>query len=153
MTFRKNKGAPAREACMDDSLLNLLLVITAVILLFAIMLSVYFTVALVSRANDPEAEGDDASASADADYPYREEGITVNIPSMEESKNTIAPDFMSSENAILVDITANEIVASRQGGKMIYPASLTKVMTLIVVVENLKSEDSLDEVITIEYER
>ena len=138
---------------MDDSLLNLLLVITAVILLFAIMLSVYFTVALVSRANDLEAEGDDASASADATYPYRKDGITVNIPSMEESKNTIASDFMSSEKAILVDITANEIVASRQGGQMIYPASLTKVMTLIVVAENLQTEDSLSDVITITHER
>lgn len=153
MAFRKNKSAPAREACMDDSLLNLLLVITAVILLFAIMLSVYFTVALVSRVNDPEAEGDDTSASADADYPFRQEGITVNIPSTEESKNTIAPEFMSSEKAILVDVTANEIVASRQGSQLIYPASLTKVMTLIVVAENLQTEDSLNDVITIEHER
>ncbi len=137
---------------MDDSLLNLLLVITAVILLFAIMLSVYFTVALVSRANSTEEETADTPTSADGDYPFRTEGITVNLPSMEASKNTISQEFMSSEKAILVDITANEIVASRQGGQLIYPASMTKVMTLIVVAENLKSEDSLDEVLEITHE-
>ena len=151
MAFRKNKGAPAREACIDDSALNLLLVITAVILLFAIMLSVYFTVALISREDKPEAD-DNVPTSADGDFPFKVEGIKVELPSIDEAKNTISSDLINSEKAILVDVTANEIVASRQGSQMIYPASMTKVMTLIVVVENLKSEAELDKVLEIKHE-
>ena len=152
MAFRKNKGAPAREACIDDSSLNLLLVITAVILLFSIMLSVYFTVAMISREDKPETD-DNTQASADGDYPFRVEGINIDLPSTDEAKNTIPSDFINSEKAILVDVTANEIVASRQGSQMIYPASMTKVMTLIIIAENLKSEVELDRVLTIEHER
>ena len=152
MALRK-KDAPAREACIDNSSLNLLLVITAVILIFAIMLSTYFVVALVTREDAPERNDNDTPASTDGDFPFKVDGITVDIPSTDESKNIIPADFLNSEKAILVDLTANEIVASRQGSQMIYPASMTKVMTLIVVVENLKSEAALDEILTIEYER
>ena len=153
MAFKRIKGAPAREACIDDSSLNLLLVITAVILVFSIMLSAYFIVALASREDTPSVNDNDTPASADGDFPFRVEGITVDIPSTDEAKNIIPADFLSSEKAILVDVTANEIVASRQGSQVIYPASMTKIMTLIVVVENLPNEAALDEVLEIKYER
>lgn len=154
MAFKKNKSAPAREACIDDSSLNLLLVIVAVILLFSIMLSVYFTVALISREDTPkDNDPDNTPASGEADYPFRVDGISVEIPKIDEAKNTISDELINSEKAILVDVTANEIVASRQGSQTIYLASMTKVMTLIVIAENLKSEAALDEVLTIKYER
>ncbi len=154
MASRKNIGAPTREACIDDSSLNLLVVLVAVILLFSIMLTTYFTVALISREDKPTIEDpDDKPASTSEDYPFKVDGIVVDIPKIDEAKNTISSELINSEKAILVDVTANEIVASRQGSQMIYPASMTKVMTLIVVVENLKSEAALDEVLTIEHER
>lgn len=43
-----------------------------------------------------------------------------------------------SEYAILIDLSTNTVVADKNGDKRIYPASMTKVMTLIVAVENLK---------------
>ena len=150
MAFRKNKGAPAREAHIDDYNLNFLVAIIALILVFATLLSVYFVVALTSRA--PQSENGDTTTQPAEDYPFRVDGITVDLPSTDEAKNVISADFISSDKAILVDVTANEIVASRQGAVMIYPASMTKVMTLIVVVENLKSEDALDEVLEIKHE-
>ena len=154
MALRKNKVAPAREACIDDSALNLLVVIVAVILLFSIMLSVYFTVALISRKETPEAsEPDDTPVSEEGEYPFRVEGINVDFPAIGDSKNTIPDELINSEYALLVDVTANEIVASRKGSQLIYPASMTKVMTLIVIAENLKSEAELDKVLTIEHER
>ena len=151
MALRRNKGTPAREACIDDSSLNLLLVIVAVILLFSIMLSVYFTVALTSREEKPEDDNPtDLPAGETGNYPFKVEGIEIDIPSSADAKNTIDDELINSEAAILVDLTANEIVASRQGSKIIYPASMTKVMTLIVIAENLKSADELDRVLTIE---
>jgi len=154
MASRKNTSAPAREARIDDFNLNLLLVAVALILVFAIMLSVYFTVALVSRDNTPGgSKRPGGSAAVNGNYPFLVEGIEVDIPSTSEAKNTISADFINSKYAVLVDVTSNEIVASRQGSQMIYPASMTKVMTLIVAVENLKSEAALDEVLTVERER
>ncbi len=48
---------------------------------------------------------------------------------------------ISSENGILVSIDSNEIIAQKNGSKKIYPASMTKVMTLLVAVENAESLD------------
>lgn len=44
---------------------------------------------------------------------------------------------IDSGYAILIDMDKNEIVASKNGNTRIYPASMTKVMTLIVAVEHL----------------
>jgi len=48
---------------------------------------------------------------------------------------------IESEFGILIDVENNEIVAQKGGDTVIYPASMTKVMTLIVAVENLTSLD------------
>ena len=58
---------------------------------------------------------------------------TVDFPYDEEKL-----DFA---NGILIDLESNTVIASRGGDDMIYPASMTKVMTLIVAVENAKSLD------------
>lgn len=44
---------------------------------------------------------------------------------------------IDSGYAILIDMDKNEIVASKNGDARIFPASMTKVMTLIVAVEHL----------------
>ena len=54
-----------------------------------------------------------------------------------------------SAYAALADLTTGEIIASRKAEETIYPASMTKVMTLIVVVENLPSASSLQDTITV----
>ena len=46
---------------------------------------------------------------------------------------------VESKYGILIDINKNTIVAEKGGDKKIYPASLTKIMTLIVAVEELES--------------
>lgn len=46
-----------------------------------------------------------------------------------------------SKSGVLVNITDNTIVAGRDAEKLIYPASMTKIMTLIVAAENMQSPD------------
>ncbi len=46
-----------------------------------------------------------------------------------------------SEHAIIVDIEKNRVVASRNSGVKMYPASMTKVMTLYVAVTNIPKAD------------
>ncbi|MBE6660745.1 MAG: D-alanyl-D-alanine carboxypeptidase [Ruminococcaceae bacterium] len=58
------------------------------------------------------------------------------------NKKIFAGDVgLYSDYAILVDLDTNSIVADLNGDWRIYPASMTKVLTLLVACENLKEAD------------
>ncbi len=52
-------------------------------------------------------------------------------------------------HAILIDVDAGEIIAEKGGDEVIYPASMTKVMTALAAIEKCKS---LDDTFTMTYE-
>lgn len=58
---------------------------------------------------------------------------------------------IESKYAILIDLDTNTIAAEKNPDAVIYPASLTKIMTLIVAVENLSTEQ-LDDTFKMTYE-
>lgn len=60
-------------------------------------------------------------------------------------------DEIESRYAILICLEDNTIVAEKNGDERIYPASMTKVMTLLCAVEAL-TEDQLDDTFTMTYE-
>ena len=130
------------------------LVIVAVILALILILStvlfiggrsVYF-----NFTSKPQQENKgDGVASAVGDFPYAD-GVSGNVMLPWADKVGIIPaDSIYSSYAALADLSTGEIIASRKADETIYPASMTKVMTLIVVVENLPSEDCLQDEITI----
>ena len=88
-------------------------------------------------------------ANLDGDHPYAD-GATGNVllPWADEF-DVIPSETLHSSYAALADLSTGEIIASRKADEVIYPASMTKVMTLIVVVENLPSEESLQDTITV----
>ena len=49
---------------------------------------------------------------------------------------------MTANSAILVDADTNEIVAGYNYEKKVYPASLTKMLTLLVAAENIQDMDA-----------
>lgn len=49
------------------------------------------------------------------------------------------PKFVLSEHAVLYDVENNTILAQKSDDARIYPASLTKMMTLLVAVEHIKN--------------
>ena len=152
MNLKKNRGVPRREADIDPTSLNVLLVIFAAIILMLIILASYFAITLTAQEEPPSTEKETTDTSLpdeEATYPFRVNDIIIEVPDTDDAKNIIAKDFMNSEKAILIDLTTNEIVASRQAGQVMYPASMTKVMTLIVVAENLKNESALNDVLTV----
>lgn len=53
----------------------------------------------------------------------------------------ITAENIRSPYVALLDVEKNQIIAGRECGQKIYPASMTKVMTLIVAVENIHSYD------------
>lgn len=61
----------------------------------------------------------------------------------------IASEEVLSEYAVIIDAKTGKVIASRNGDAKIYPASMTKVLTLLVAVEHLESEESLDDIVTI----
>lgn len=85
-----------------------------------------------------------AEAQASAILPMAEPQID-HAASTDSTKSITNID---SAYAILIDMDKNEIVASKNGNTKIYPASMTKVMTLIVAVEHITD---LDELFTFDY--
>ncbi len=53
-----------------------------------------------------------------------------------------------SQYGIVIDINNNVILASREGKTMMYPASMTKIMTVLVAAENI-AEDAMEDSFTI----
>ena len=68
------------------------------------------------------------------------EDRTTSVPSLEighDSAVAILPDRLNSPHAILIRLKDHTILMQKNSEEKIYPASLTKMMTTIVVIENL----------------
>ena len=130
--------------------LILLLGILLLSLVFGVILSVagrdlYFN--FTSRPS--QGEGGGGVAAEKGDFPYAD-GVSGNVLLPWADKAGIIPaNSINASHAALADLSTGEIIASRKADEIIYPASMTKVMTLIVVVENLPGENCLSEEITI----
>ncbi len=137
------------QKLISGTMLGALTAIIAILLVFAILLSVFIIIAkpFSSDGNKTNDNNKDNNYS----YPFRQE-INFSIPGFASGSATITKEDINSEKAVVMNLTDNTIIASRQSSQMIYPASMTKVMTLIVVFENLKNESSLNDVITISEE-
>lgn len=57
---------------------------------------------------------------------------------------TVSFDGLSSRYAMLIDADSGEVIQSRDADARMYPASLTKVMTAVVVLDHV---DALDDVV------
>ncbi len=58
-------------------------------------------------------------------------------PTVTEHTVTLGAQIESS-HAVLVDASSNTVLARRNADKVIYPASMTKAVTLLIVAENIK---------------
>ena len=61
---------------------------------------------------------------------------------------TIGKNDISSDYAILIDLENNTVLASKKGDEKMYPASMTKMMTLIVAAEHAENLDDTFEMTT-----
>ena len=149
-----NTSKIKRKAVLDDKSLNYTLIILAAISLLILFTAIYLIAFGISGRSGNTGEGDNqVDVSVNNDYPFKLQ-ITPVIPDYSETVTTLVAktdtsDGLYSEFAALIDMTTGEIIASKKAQKMIYPASMTKVMSLIVVYENLPNKDSLKDKITI----
>ena len=137
-----------------DGVTKRFLILLSVILILSMILSatllvggrdIYFS--FTPKPQTEESGGGVASVSGD--FPYAD-GASGNVMLPWADKVGIIPaDSLYSSYAALADLSTGEIIASRKADETIYPASMTKVMPLIVVAENLPNEECLKEEITI----
>ena len=91
----------------------------------------------------------------ETELPTETELIVEEGPKYEfvETANTvdINTDYVISGNAVLVDATNNTIIAGRRAKERISPASMTKVLTVLVAAEHI-TEEQLDDTFTMTLE-
>ena len=154
--WRVKKPAYTVASSVHIYLIALLLILTLTLIfssvLFICAREEYFNFDLSyarPSPDEPESDNPGGVANSDGERPFAD-GVNgdVLLPWSEGIK-IIPETSISSSYAALADLATGEIIASRKADSVIYPASMTKVMTLIVAVENLPSEASLQDVITV----
>lgn len=69
------------------------------------------------------------------------------------SDATIISNEIKSENAVLIDLNSYKVIAAKNAEEQIYPASMTKVMTLLIGCEQIvKQGIALEELLTVKQE-
>ena len=146
--FQKSNGVK-KQVALDNFTLNIVISLLAAIVALLLITGIYFIVVGVASSDSGNTDKNDVQASADATYPFRQE-INFSAPDYADDSEIISG--INSPYAVLIDVTDNRIIASKASTAEIYPASMTKVMSLIVIYENLKNEDSLDDKLTVTQE-
>ena len=99
-----------------------------------------------AETTNPEPSG--PSVELEATYPFS--GNTLVGPALPVGSGAVVQDAATnSRYAILVNAADGSVIASEQADARMYPASMTKVMTLLVAVENLPHEQSLQDMVRI----
>ena len=70
-------------------------------------------------------------------------------PTAAENVTELTANNISSEHAVLLDVDNNTILAQRDPDARIYPASMTKIMTLLVAAEHI---ENMDDTFTMTYD-
>ena len=60
------------------------------------------------------------------------------VPILFTNQTTAIPSTNDAESAVIVNLKQNKVIAERDANKRMFPASTTKIMTLLVAVENIK---------------
>ncbi|MBR2371117.1 MAG: hypothetical protein IKA82_03755 [Clostridia bacterium] len=99
---------------------------------------------------DTDTDTEPSSESDKPTEPPTESETEPTAPPMPESFVPVTPDNVSvisanaiySDHAILVECSTNKVLAQRLADYRIYPASMTKIMTIIVACEQIKDLDA-----------
>ncbi len=127
---------------------------TTVILLAAMLISL-IVVLCVGNDNKPSGDFDDNGGNVDKapnnnTKPIKGDSGIV-LPCSTPDKKYLAAsnasaatiEGISSEAAVLVSATKGTVIAQKQADTVIHPASMTKIMTILVAVENAKNPKAL----------
>ena len=127
-------SVPARKKKKRYRVIRLRKSAVAVLLILIVAITSIFVVPWDSFSKKSDAKNSKASVSKSDSTPKKEEtGISYSF-----SKDTVAiPNYVDAKGAIIIDKTDNSVVAQRNAHERTYPASTTKIMTLLVAVERI----------------
>lgn len=104
---------------------------------------------LITSINKPTKEKTNDVPTVTPVSQKAEETKPVQISYTETDETANIPKSIEAEYAVVISKKDNTIVASRKAHKRTYPASTTKIMTLLVAVENIKD---MNDTFTMTYE-
>lgn len=109
--------------------------------LFVILATLLTGISLITRKNQPTApKAPDTQADKKTESVKKDEPIVSLFAKRSEQTASIPSDF-ECEHIYIANLNTNEVVAERRSTERAYPASTTKIMTLLVAVENIKDMD------------
>ncbi len=139
---------PKKRRDPDDYLIWFL--ILAVVLLVAVIVT-YIIIRVADKPEEPNTDTPSESSNIQAgvvDPPQNEttalewavvpSDLKAFVPKFTDDTATVSASDIYSDHAIVVDLSTGEILASRLSSERVYPASLTKIMTVIVACESIK---------------
>lgn len=69
-------------------------------------------------------------------------GELPSVPPIQKIPAVILGDETECQNALLVNVTTGAVIAEKNPDEIVYPASLTKIMTALVAIENIPDLES-----------
>ena len=119
------------------------------LLLFALLLCAVIACIVTVGAQSCSRRGTQSPAASPA-----KDDVRLNTPTADTSDSGSAPTLfaeftdgtkeldITSGYGILIDLDTNKVLAAKSAQEKIYPASMTKIMTLIVAYENVSDTDA-----------
>lgn len=110
--------------------------------------------AFAESADDDDAAYAATTSEAGSTSESAEEGDTSSSEEGTQSGSEIVNNFsVNAPNALLIDLDTDEVLYEKNADEQIYPASTTKVMTALIVLEAVENgEISLDDTYTVSEE-
>ena len=147
MDENKTQGRRAmtrRKAIASENNRAVSVVILVAVVAFIVLLGSLFILFSYKEKNreaaelvsSQQAENAQLVAQIPADTPT--DPLETNIYAAYTDETVLMGDDVISGYAILIDVMNNTVVAHKNGETRIYPASMTKVMTMIVAAENIE---------------
>ena len=100
----------------------------------------------VLTAQQPEIPQVDTAPPVIEDEPEEPFALTVT------DRTVTIGEELSSKYAVVIDLTGEEILAQKGAFTVMYPASMTKILTVLVAAEALAGEACLEDTVTIDLE-
>ena len=162
--FVPQKPMPSRWAMQEIKQVitrgeELFIYILAGFLAITLLVSVIFFATTAKGWTVPDAPENDPHETVDTQPPVQAPEVDKGVFADGKKGNVLYKDAasvssishnnLSSSHAALAKVSDGKIIASSGADEKVYPASITKIMTMIVVVEHLRSEAALQETITI----
>ena len=152
-------GPQNRRPAPKKSNKTLIIALVSILVIAIIGGLVAMTIALVNNSNGPDTTstggGSSSGKKPGGSKPPADNGpevsYSITLPSATQSGNYLSGissdceniEGISSAAAVLVDVNANTCIAQKNADTKIHPASMTKVMTLIVACENISKPGRL----------